>query len=184
MAAAAVSAADSCVRKRHPVYRGIRCRSGKWVSEIREPKKTTRIWLGTYPTAEMAATAYDVAALALKGGEAVLNFPESATSSPVPGSSSAADIRIAAAAAAASAVVKKEEGKSGLASPAARESHGGGDQAAGPGTEFVDEEAILNMHNLLADMAEGMLVPPPWMVSPPSDDSPENSDGGDSLWSY
>ncbi|KAJ0903648.1 putative transcription factor AP2-EREBP family [Helianthus annuus] len=156
---------------KHTTFHGIRSRNGKWVAEIREPRKTSRIWLGTYPTAEMAAAAYDVAALTLKGGDTTLNFPDFVGSYQVPESPEPALIRRAAGEAAELMKVFRE-----------REDC---DRAVGGygNDEFIDEEAIFDMPNLLVDMAGGMLVSPPrHMVV---DDRPlGDSSDCDNLWSY
>ena len=59
---------------------------GKWVTEIREPNRGKRHWLGTFDNAVEAASAYDEAARVMYGAYARLNFPESVStiSGPTP----------------------------------------------------------------------------------------------------
>jgi hypothetical protein len=70
---------------------------GKWIPRIQVEKKK-RLTLGAYPTAEMAAIAYDTSILFLRGESIAdsMNFPQYAYLLPRPISHSVDDIRSAA----------------------------------------------------------------------------------------
>ncbi|CAI7923720.1 unnamed protein product [Closterium sp. NIES-54] len=60
--------------------KGVRQRKwGRWVTEIRCPRTKTRVWLGSYATAEEAVRVYDMAARMIFGPSKVtLNEPDAA----------------------------------------------------------------------------------------------------------
>ncbi|XP_064950819.1 dehydration-responsive element-binding protein 1F-like [Musa acuminata AAA Group] len=153
---------------RHPVYHGVRERNGgRWVCEVREPRKKSRIWLGTFGEPEMAALAHDAAVITLRGESAQLNFPDLAGTLPRAPSPAPEDVRRAATEAVEMfrpskptptqlPAVSDAEGSQGRKENTTTE-----DAAAPSAAVFVDEEELFNMPELIEDMARGMLLTPP-----------------------
>lgn len=126
----------------------------------------------------MAAVAYDVAALALRGRDAELNFPNWAATLPVPASSSARDIQAAAASAAAAIGAARDALLSQQQRNAVEHER---NPASGP--EFLDEEMMFNTPSMLANMAQAMLLSPPRFDITGGDFMPDAA-GDPNLWKF
>ncbi|KAH0457261.1 hypothetical protein IEQ34_015168 [Dendrobium chrysotoxum] len=118
----------------------------------------------------MAAIAHDVASLTINGVDGLFNFPDEIRSLPVPKSTSIIDIRAAA----------KEAAAQFNARTKAVDACEVPSQEIG---EYVDEEELFNMPQLLIEMAEGLMVSPP-RFGPPESDWPLEVLEDNNLWNF
>lgn len=181
-------------------YRGVRMRRwGKWVSEIRDPQKKKRIWLGSFRSESEAAHAFDAAALmCLRNPTPQLNFPDHHYKIPFgsPGHYSTRQIQASAAAAAAASVGRSfsyhhfmsqssastsddDDDDQELEDITYTESHHHHQSPSTSSWGHIDDDV-----NLVSEMARGMLMDPP---APSDDDDDDDGDynhyAGPSLWS-
>ncbi|CAN5955891.1 unnamed protein product [Sphagnum jensenii] len=181
---------------RHPVYRGVRRRSwGIWVTEIRRPKTKSRIWLGSFASPEMAALAYDTAALALRGPAAVLNFPKLASSIPRPLDLSDKSIQAAATSSSSTSSIHDSLDAQMMVDPAAVAPHDMDKTNQASLRTSMTHDDLFNNPSVLSSMYyNAMRLPaPPELLffgsDPLNSDHGYESDGSGSswvprLWSY
>jgi hypothetical protein len=179
---------------RHPVYRGVRRRgnAGRWVCEVRVPgRRGSRLWVGTFDTAEIAARAHDAAMLALAAGDACLNFADSAELLAVPASYRSLDEVRHAVTEAVEEFLQREAH--------AEEDALSGTPSSTPSSPLTDEEESSSRAedspfelDVLSDMgcdlyyaslAEGMLMAPPSLAAALGDCGEANFVDVP-LWSY
>ncbi|XP_023528801.1 dehydration-responsive element-binding protein 1B-like [Cucurbita pepo subsp. pepo] len=151
---------------RHPIYKGVRQRNGKWVSELRWPNKNSTFWVGTFCSPEMAAVAYDVVALTIKGESAPLNFPNWTHLFPRVTSSSSSINDIRTMAVEAAEAFTSSNRLSSLSSSSLCSSLTSEEKVTPKVLTdrlVLDEEEVFNMPAIIADMAEGLILTPPGM---------------------
>nr|CAB3453999.1 unnamed protein product [Digitaria exilis] len=190
---------------RHPVFRGVRRRgqAGRWVCELRVPGRrgsSSRLWLGTFATPELAARAHDAAAIALSGRAACLNFADSAWLLPplMPPAALGTARGIKDAVAEAVEAFRRRRSVSAScapSSPAAETSHGGEEDrlnSASSSAEVVLEidhafrfGGMVDAGSYYASLAQGMLVDAPAAAGTGAWwEDVEHSTADIALWSY